>query len=62
MSILPLAQLGGRTTLPSYTSQEMGKVLPKPKTFGGAVAYAVLGLILLAIIFGLVIKFFRDRH
>ncbi|HMN41897.1 MAG TPA: hypothetical protein PKE29_13720 [Phycisphaerales bacterium] len=53
-----LAQLGGATG-PVYGSQSGGGVLPKPTTVGHAVGYAVIGLVLLAAVFALVIKMTR---
>ncbi len=54
-----LAQLGGRTTGPAYSAQSSGGVVPKPATRGQAVGYAVVGVVLLVVVFGVVIKFMR---
>ncbi len=59
---LTLAQLGTRTTAPAYTSQGLGGVLPKPKTMGQAVGYAVIGLILIALVLALAIKLVGMRR
>lgn len=56
-----LAQLGGRTTSPAYTSQSAADTLPKPQSRAGAVGYAVAGLILLALIFAAVI-WLKGQH
>jgi len=57
-----LAQLSGRTTGPAYSGQSTGGVLPKPRTPGQVVGYAVLGVILLLVIFAVVIKISRRDH
>jgi hypothetical protein len=56
---LTLAQLPTRTTSPAYTGQTTGSALPKPHTPAQAIGLAILGLILLAAIFALVIKITR---
>jgi hypothetical protein len=57
-----LAQLGGRTTAPGYSSQSAGGVLPRPKTTGQAVGYAVIGVVLIAVIVALAIKLMGMRR
>lgn len=54
-----LAQLSGRSTAPAYSGQTAGNALPKPRTRGEVIGYAVLGVVLLVVIFAFVIKFSR---
>ena len=54
-----LAQLSGRTTGSAYSSQTSGNARPKPRTRGEVVGYAVLGVVLLVVIFAFVIRLSR---
>lgn len=54
-----LAQISGRTTGPAYSGQTSASELPKPRTRGEVVGYAILGVLLLVVIFAFVIKFSR---
>ena len=54
-----LAQLSGRTTGPAYSGQTTGNAISKSKTRGEVVGYAVLGVVLLVVIFAFVIKLSR---